>query len=91
MATRFPRYSSEDFARRSTDLYENKFRSLVERGNYGRILSIAIETGDYALGEDCMQAATPLLAKNPDAQIWSLRIGHVAVDKFGGGDMREKP
>ena len=90
MATRFPRYTSEDFARRGTDLYEKNIRVLVERENRGRILAIDIETGDYALGDDGIEAAEPLIAKNPNAQIWSLRIGHIAVDRFGGGDTREK-
>jgi hypothetical protein len=83
MFKRQPRYSSEEFRRRGTDLYESKIRSLVEAGNIGRLLCIDVESGDYAVGDDKLQAAQVLIDKNPDAQIWCLRIGHVAVEKFG--------
>ena len=90
MIKRQPRYSSEEFERRGTELYEGQIRPFVEAGNIGRILCIDIESGDYALADDSMEAAQVLIDKNPDAQIWCLRIGHVAVEKFGFGDTREK-
>jgi hypothetical protein len=31
-----------------------------------------------------------LFKRNPDAQIWMIRIGHVAAESIGGGDTREK-
>jgi hypothetical protein len=86
MAKRQRRYPTDEIARRRNELYENKIRPLVEAGNVGRILAIDIESGDYALADQSLQATQELIDKNPDAQIWCLRIGHVAVDKFGGGD-----
>jgi hypothetical protein len=71
-------------------LYETKIRPLVEAGNLGRLLAIDIESGDYAVADESIDACRPLIEKNPDAQIWCLRIGHIAVDKFGFGDTREK-
>ncbi len=90
MIKRQPRYSSEEFERRGTELYQTKIRPLVEAGNIGRLLCIDIESGDYALGDVGYEAAQPLIDKNPNAQIWCLRIGHIAVASFGGGDTREK-
>ena len=90
MSKREFRYPIEEAARRGTELYENKIRSLVAAGNDGRILAIDIETGDYAVADERYHAAMVLIGKNPDAQIWCLRIGHVAVESFGGGDTREK-
>jgi hypothetical protein len=90
MLKRQPRYSPEEFKRRGTELYEGKIRSLVEPGNIGRLLCIDIDSGDYAVADDKLEAAQVLIDKNPDAQIWCLRIGHVAVEKFGFGDTREK-
>ncbi|MBI2805759.1 MAG: hypothetical protein HYX68_12335 [Planctomycetes bacterium] len=84
------RYSPDEAARRGTELYEAKIRPLVETGNFGRILAIDIESGEYALAEQTYDAAKALIDKNPDAQVWTLRIGHIAVEKFGGGDTREK-
>lgn len=90
MLTRQPRYSSEEFARRGTELYESKIRPLVEDGNVGRFLAIDIESGDYAVADQRYDAAKVLMDKKPDAQLWTLRIGHIAAAKFGFGDTREK-
>jgi hypothetical protein len=89
MAIRRPRYSSEEFERRGTEVYKSTIRLLVEAGNLGRILCIDIESGDHAVSDDKLQAAQVLIDKNPDAQIWCLRIGHVAVERYGFGDTRE--
>ena len=84
------RYSADEAGRRGTELYENKIRPLVEAGNTGRFLAIDIESGDYAVADERYDAAKVLIDKNPDAQIWCLRIGYVAAASFGGGNTREK-
>ena len=90
MIKRQPRYSSDEFARRGTELYESKIRALVEADNLGRILAIDIESGDFAVADETIEACQALIDKNPDAQIWSLRIGHIAAEKMGFHDTREK-
>ena len=90
MVKRQFRYSNDEAARRGTELYETKIRPLVEEGNVGRFLAIDIETGDYAVADRRYDACKVLIDKNPDVQIWTLRVGHVAAEKFGGGDTREK-
>lgn len=90
MIKRQPRYSSEEFARRGNEFYESKIRPLVQPDNDGRILCIDIESGDYAVGDEALEASQVLIDKNPDAQIWCLRIGYVAVEGFGGAVSREK-
>jgi hypothetical protein len=83
MHKRVRRYSSEEFDRRGTQLYEQSVRPLVEQGNHGRIVAIDIESGDYQLADEVLEACEPLIAKNPDAQLYCIRIGHPAVDRFG--------
>lgn len=90
MATKQSRYTIDEVADRGIELYETKIRPLVEEGNLGRLLAIDVESGDYAVADQRFDAVKPLRDKNPDAQIWLLRIGHVAVESFGGGDTREK-
>ena len=84
------RYSTEEFARRGTELYETKIRALVEADNFGRILAIDIESGDFAVADESIEVCQVLFDKNPDAQIWMLRIGHIAVSQMGFHDTREK-
>ena len=90
MIKRQPRYTSEEFARRGAELYKSKIRPLVEAGNFGRILAIDIESGDFAIADETVEACQELIDKNPDAQIWSLRIGHIAAEKMGFHDTREQ-
>jgi hypothetical protein len=90
MFKRQPRYSMEEVERRGTELYETKIRPLVHDRNIGRMLCIDIESGDYAVADEGLDAAQVLIDKNPDAQIWALRIGYVAVYGFGGSPEREK-
>jgi hypothetical protein len=62
----------------------------VEANNMNRYLAIDVDTGDYAVADERHDACEALRDKNPTAQIWGLRIGHVAAASFGGGDTREK-
>jgi hypothetical protein len=47
MKVRQPCYSKEEFARRGDETYESQMRSQVEADNYGKIVAINLETGDF--------------------------------------------
>ncbi len=83
------RYSPDEIERRGTEFCASRIRSLVETGNLGRFLCIDVASGDYVVADQRYDAAKPLLDKNPDAQIWCLRVGHIAAARFGFGDTRE--
>jgi hypothetical protein len=83
MTIRQPRYSKEEHTRRGTAIYEQDVRPRVEAGNQGKIVAIDVDTGAFEVAEDTLTAADRLLARRPDAQIWSVRIGHRAVHRFG--------
>jgi hypothetical protein len=90
MTVRQPRYSQQESARRSTDIYERQIRAHVEEGNKGKIVAIDIETGDYSLGENILSASQPLFERNDDAQLWSVRVGHREVHHIGGRSLMER-
>ena len=76
------RYPKEEFARMGDEIYENKVRPIVEEGNKGKIVAIDIESGDYELGRNSLTTSKRLIDKNPDAQIWCVRIGYDAVHRI---------
>ena len=80
-----PRYSKEEFARRGDEIYERDIRPQVEATHAGEFVAIDIETGAYELDKDDYTATERLLARQPDAQIWLLRVGHPATYRMGGG------
>jgi hypothetical protein len=83
MTVRQPRYTKEEHARRGSEMYEQQVRPQVEDGNEGKVVAIDIESGAFELAEDTLTASQRLLARQPNAQIWCVRVGHRAVHRFG--------
>ena len=80
-----PRLHGDDIARRGETLHDEDIRVVVEtEANTGKIISIDVETGEYAIGDDPVRTARKLLVQHPDAAIWTKRIGYTAVYAVGG-------
>jgi hypothetical protein len=80
-----PRLSGEEITQRGQELYRDRIRPIVETtDNIGKMVSINVETGDYEIGEDLILTTRRLQAKQPDAAIWTERIGFNAVYAVGG-------
>jgi hypothetical protein len=60
----------------------------VEADHQGKVVAIDVDGGGFEVADDTLSAAQRLLAKYPDAQIWTVRIGGPAVHRFGGRDVR---
>jgi hypothetical protein len=88
MPTRRPNLSKEEHALRGTAIYENQIRAQIEKNNYGKVVAIDVETGEFDLDEETLPAAEKLLARCPHAQIWFVRIGHRGLHKFGNARAR---
>lgn len=89
MTVRQRRYSKEELARRGQALYESGIRQQIEADNEGKIVAIDIETGDFAVDTTVMSATEQLFERQPDAQPWTLRIGHGAVYHFGARSLKK--
>lgn len=85
MTVRQPRLTKEDHARVGTEIYEQRIRTQVEPANRGRIVAIDVDTGEFEVADQTLEAANRLLARCPDAQIWFVRIGYRGVHRFGLG------
>ena len=75
-------HTTETIATRGKMIYQ-RFRDEVEPHHNGKFLGIDIETEDYEIDVNGTVAATRLLAKQPDAVIYLLRIGHRAAYRMG--------
>ena len=89
MTVRQRRYPKEELAERGQKLYESGIRQQVETGNEGKIVAIDIETGEFEVDETVMGATDRLFERQPDAQPWTLRIGHSAVYHFGSRSLKK--
>jgi hypothetical protein len=84
--------SHEEVGRRAREMYENDIRDKVETaGNIGQMVIIDIETGNYEVDESGIQSARNLIAKNPNARLFGLRVGYNVAASFGGVMERVSP
>lgn len=80
-----PNLSDEEITQRGKELYDSNIRPQVETPeNIGKIISINIETGEYEIGDDLIVTSLKLRSKQPDAALWSERVGFNAVYAVGG-------
>jgi hypothetical protein len=80
-----PRLSGDEINRRGKEWYEQKIRPIVEtEENIGKVISIDVETGDYAIADEPLAAGDQVLARHPDAAMYGTRIGYNAMYAIGG-------
>jgi len=86
----YTNYPYGEVSRRGQEIYERQIRAQIEEGNKGKILVIEIESGDYELDADAIEAAHRAHAKHPDGVFYAIRIGYPAFSKVGGawGNLR---
>ena len=79
----------DEAVRLGKEIYERDIRPQVEDAHHGEIISIDVESGDWAIGDSVIAATDRLWAQRPDAvDIYSLRIGYSVLRHFGGRPLR---
>ena len=78
--------TSQELQNAGETLYESKIRALVDTDvNLGKLLALDIRSGDFEIDSDStLAAAIRLRERQPNADIFGLRIGYDAVYAFGG-------
>ena len=78
-------WSVEEVALRAKQFYENGIRQNVEYGdNIGKMIVIDAETGEYGIDPTGVETALKLKQKNPNARLFTIRIGYDVAVSFGG-------
>ena len=84
-----PSRPREDIARLGREIYERDVRPRVETDRDGEVVAIDVDSGNWAIGNDRMDAVDRLRAEHPDSHdIWCERVGYRAMATFGGGSLR---
>ncbi len=79
------RHPSEETARLGKEIYERDIRPQVEADHRGEVVAIDVDSGSWAIGVEVLDAVDYLGAKHPGAvNVLSERVGHRALDSFGG-------
>jgi hypothetical protein len=82
----------QPISKRGQELYEHNLRSQVEtEENIGKIIVIDVETGNYAIDANGLEASRRLRADHPDVKpesLFAIRIGYNSVFAVGGAVTR---
>ena len=82
------RRTAEEAGILCNEIYERDFKHQVENAYCGKIVAIDVDSGDYAIGETVSAASKRLRKRLPDADVWSVRVGHRTLRNFGGRPLR---
>ncbi len=78
-----PHYSKQEFARRGDELYERNVRPNIDMSDEGKFVVIDIDTGDYEIDFDELDAYDRLISRHPNAQVWVTQVGSRYARRFG--------
>jgi hypothetical protein len=82
-------WTVDEVATRANKLYADKIRSQVEcEDNIGKMVVIDAESGEYAVDRSGIHSAIALKAQNPNARLFTIRIGYDVAVAFGGNSER---
>jgi hypothetical protein len=88
MAITNRRYRKEEFARRGDALVESKVRPTLTAADEDKFVAIDIETGEYELDRNEMNAVGRLRKRVPDPQIWLVHVTLGYLHRIGGHGLR---
>jgi hypothetical protein len=77
------RYSREEIAQRGDALYEREVLPRLHPEDEGKFALIDVGSGDFEIDRDELAASDRLLARHPDAQVWTRQVGSRYARRFG--------
>jgi hypothetical protein len=83
--------SKEEFAALAKEIYYRDIRSQVIEKHRGEFLVLDVESGDYEVDKDSLQAGLRMKERRPDGRRFLFRIGYQASYSFGGATKPDEP
>jgi hypothetical protein len=83
MSAQPPRPSKEETARRGQELYEQAVLPHLGPERHGHFVAIDVESGDYEVSHDYLEACLQLRTRQPNAWIWGERVGFPFAGRTG--------
>ncbi len=76
--------SKEEFAALAKEIYYRDIRPQVIDEHRGEFLVLDVESGDYEVDAEHLEAARRLMARRPQGRRFGFRVGSQAAYSFGG-------
>ena len=80
----YAKVSPREVVSRGDEIYHRLIRKNVSAGDKGKFVIIDIETEEYEIDKDEVQATKRSLAKRPEAVLYGMRIGYPTAYCLGG-------
>jgi hypothetical protein len=77
-------YAREEIARLGEEIYHQSIRDQVMPHQKGKFLVLDIETGDYEVDEDDLQAEKRLRSRRPHGVLYGMRVGYTSAYTLSG-------
>ncbi len=84
----YPGHTTEEVAKRGREIYEERVRSELEPAAAGKFVVIDIESDDYEVADEDIEASERLLKRRPGAMLYGTRVGERAAYRIGGHSVR---
>ena len=78
-----PEYSTAEVCDRGEKIYDERIKSLVEPQEIGKFIVIDIESGDYEISEDMLEASDRLQKRRPDSVQFGAMVGYESAYLIG--------
>ena len=78
-----PECSTAEVCDRGEKIYDERIKSLVEPQEIGKFIVIDIESGDYEISEDMLEASDSLQKRRPDSVQFGAMVGHESAYLIG--------
>ncbi|WP_420454532.1 hypothetical protein [Rubrivirga sp.] len=75
--------STDELARRGDRIYRSRVAPTLGVSDEGRFVMIDVDSEDFEIGADELEAAARLKRRRPRAQVWFRRVGAGAVRRYG--------
>ena len=79
------KYTIDEVCDRGEKIYEEQIKHLVEPREKGKFIVIDIESGDYEIDEEELEASERLKQRRPDSIRFLARVGCKAAYHMGWG------
>ena len=83
-------FSKEEIAERGDEMYESLVKPKLKKKDKGRIVALDIESGEWEIGDDVLDASHKLRARVANPETYFVRVGYRYVHKFGFSELPDK-
>lgn len=75
------------FIEKAKKIYEERHRAKLEASDFGKVIALEPESGDYVLGKDFMDVFAAKRARFGEKYVYIFRIGGGGAVRIGGAHL----